>query len=1542
MKNLFTRLIIPVFVFISIFIYNDLNAQSFSISDINSTGFPKIKASFVALDPTDQSYDDLVPEDFNVIDNGTDVNESLGVECKMREVDPEVSVVLVLDKSTSMNEIIDDEGGETRWNWIEQAVEAFVNKLNFVGETRVAVVTFAERAALACPFTNQPQEILDSLEIAGKVLYGLTNYNSPFLGNYPYEGEGVSAIKEIKKRPSNIRRVFIFLTDGNPSHGWETRVDSILHELNTANVQFYGITLAQPMHNDLKAIANGSGGKAYTVFSKSDLLNIYEYIALDIQRKQFCELIWQAPFGCDEASRYRNVEITFKRQGVTRRTNYLAPLYSIASVETNGNIISFSNPDPGNSVSKKIVFTPKISPLSVEDINIIPDTYFKITDWGGTPPPFVIDSGASRTFTVEFTQQGVKAYRQAAMIVDGLPCPPEITLVGGTSQIMIIQPNGGELFSTCDEITIQWGGVEPEQKVILWYSDDNGASWNLITNNASGLSHKWKPPHPGTQYLIRGAVAAQSLYLWAKNYGGSGSDFGRSLAIADDDLYFYVAGSFEGTTDIGGNQLESDGQRDILLTKFNSDGQVIWTKKAGGLANDSAAGVCVDPSGNAYVTGACMQTAQFGILVPNMEVANAPYCFLAKYPASGAGVSVNINVGPTKIFSGFKAWGEKIRYENNKIYVQGYYTGGITIQNFTLPERNNPTKFTAEYGTDLFLQYLTMGWTAHPDYSDNKDQDTDGNEYETGSFTGSISFSPTSTTQPIDLSSAGGSDIYVSKFGGTPGSEDLSDAVFTVSSPVLSFTQQEVDLGAYTINETKDSLFTGLLCNTGNLSEEITKVTINGTADADYSLITQLEGLVLYPGDCVPVEISFTPQLIGARNAQLTIESKCANPITLILNGEGICSGEPHDLVDFGKMNIGVPKDSILTCALFNTNNTDIVIKPSIDGTHASDFQIMNPQASYLLPAGDCFEVTIRFTPQGANLREAVLNYNLPDGCEELSTILNGFGVMQDIGIEDIDWKQRRLKTVNDTMLRITNDMELDVDLLSVSSANLPQFIVNNPALPQTIPAKGYIDIPLSFTPDEEKEYFDTLYLRFENVSELLPSFLHGEGVLPKIEYYWVCDSPIKPGETSTAVLEIENPSASSDLYVKSISLEAGNTEYEWAGGTAPGDFTIQKNGGSRSFDITFMPQQPGTREVDITIIHDAVEGPDMPFEKTDVITRSCEALGLTYTNPIDFEGVMICDTRERSLRIDNQGGSTYLNITGYTLTGADAYAFDIPDVLNNMQVAPENFREVKIGFTPDEMRSYLCTLNLQNNIGQEIAIELMGEGVYIELSSPRPKITRIPGEDVVVPVHSKIGSVSEGYLSDMTLNVNYYNKMLLFTGIEFKKFNGWQWSAVETGGGNIEISGTGRFDVPYEGEIFTLNYILYLSDEVSTDILAKPLFEDCETEDTLISTVFLGDFCFKQGRLVEVSGQPYSLSAPAPNPASGSFELNYVIALEAYTTVSLYNSLGSKVMDLSAGMAKPGQYSAKVNTDNLTSGVYFIKISSGPWTDTKPVVISK
>ncbi|MBA7519178.1 hypothetical protein ES705_11253 [subsurface metagenome] len=84
--------------------------------------------------------------------------------------------------------------------------------------------------------------------------------------------------------------------------------------------------------------------------------------------------------------------------------------------------------------------------------------------------------------------------------------------------------------------------------------------------------------------------------IWTRTYNGTASDYDRGYGIAvDGSGNVYVAG-YESVT---------GEQRNIWVRKYDSDGNEVWTRSYNGTADgdDRGNGIAIDGAGNVYVTG---------------------------------------------------------------------------------------------------------------------------------------------------------------------------------------------------------------------------------------------------------------------------------------------------------------------------------------------------------------------------------------------------------------------------------------------------------------------------------------------------------------------------------------------------------------------------------------------------------------------------------------------------------------------------------------------------------------------------------------------------------------------------------------------------------------------------------------------------------------------------------------------------------------------------------------------------------------------------
>jgi hypothetical protein len=103
-------------------------------------------------------------------------------------------------------------------------------------------------------------------------------------------------------------------------------------------------------------------------------------------------------------------------------------------------------------------------------------------------------------------------------------------------------------------------------------------------------------------------------FLWAKQMGGTSSDFGFSIAL-DTSANVYITGSFEGTANFdsgaGTAMLTSGGTSNIFIQKLDTNGEFLWVKQMKGNSGDRSNSIAVDDFGNIYTTGWFQGTTDF-------------------------------------------------------------------------------------------------------------------------------------------------------------------------------------------------------------------------------------------------------------------------------------------------------------------------------------------------------------------------------------------------------------------------------------------------------------------------------------------------------------------------------------------------------------------------------------------------------------------------------------------------------------------------------------------------------------------------------------------------------------------------------------------------------------------------------------------------------------------------------------------------------------------------------------------------------------------
>ncbi|MDB6110032.1 MAG: hypothetical protein JWR69_1782, partial [Pedosphaera sp.] len=110
--------------------------------------------------------------------------------------------------------------------------------------------------------------------------------------------------------------------------------------------------------------------------------------------------------------------------------------------------------------------------------------------------------------------------------------------------------------------------------------------------------------------------------LWAKQAGGNNDDQGLGIAV-DAAGYGYAAGYFTGAALFAATGLTSLGVSDAFVTKYDPAGNLLWVKQVGGINGVRGLGIGADSSGNGFLTGYSAATNLGGITVTNRGAADA-------------------------------------------------------------------------------------------------------------------------------------------------------------------------------------------------------------------------------------------------------------------------------------------------------------------------------------------------------------------------------------------------------------------------------------------------------------------------------------------------------------------------------------------------------------------------------------------------------------------------------------------------------------------------------------------------------------------------------------------------------------------------------------------------------------------------------------------------------------------------------------------------------------------------------------------------------
>lgn len=247
--------------------------------------------------------------------------------------------------------------------------------------------------------------------------------------------------------------------------------------------------------------------------------------------------------------------------------------------------------------------------------------------------------------------------------------------------------------------------------------------------------------------------------IWAKGLGGTSTEIPGGV-VTDSNGNIYVTGSFAGSTiSFASSTLNNSNSAntDMFLLKYDSTGNELWGKRAGGSQYEHGKGIAIDAHDNIIVAGYFSSTSvNFGTkMIYNTGIFYD--AFVVKYDSAGV-VSWAKSAG-----------GNDSDYLNcvaadaeGNVYIGGNFKSSSMLfdtVSLTNPFMSTECSFLAKYSPSGNIKWARSSNPISPSTINAVAADSGGNVVVTGSFyNATIAFGATV------LTNMGSSDMFVAKF----------------------------------------------------------------------------------------------------------------------------------------------------------------------------------------------------------------------------------------------------------------------------------------------------------------------------------------------------------------------------------------------------------------------------------------------------------------------------------------------------------------------------------------------------------------------------------------------------------------------------------------------------------------------------------------------------------------------------------------------------------------------------------------------------------
>lgn len=363
-------------------------------------------------------------------------------------------------------------------------------------------------------------------------------------------------------------------------------------------------------------------------------------------------------------------------------------------------------------------------------------------------------------------------------------------------------------------------------------------------------------------------------------------------------------------------------------------------------------------------------------------------------------------------------------------------------------------------------------------------------------------------------------------------------------APLLEVVNDTIDFGTVGVGSSKDSIQVFTVKNSGKLPLTIKNIRFFNPTTNEFAILSGGGTFIIPPQESAKMDLRFSPNSVGFITEQLLFDYNGTNtPAKITLLGEGIIKDVIstqiiNNNIDFGKVVIGLFKDSIKAVTIRNNGNVAITITSLqfVTPTETA-FSVLADPTPLVLNPKDTIRLDLRFTPSKVgNFNNSLrFNYNGAPTTPEIELLGEGVNSTPSVQLltPEIDFGKVELGTYKDTLqaIALKNNGIVGVTVSNIQNA-LPSeldFTIVNNSTPYVLNPNDTFKLDIRFTPSVSTIKTGKFRFNFLGSVPSLDMSIKGEGI-----------ETIKP--TATALFEVGSAEAEAGEIVK-IPIKLSNSK---------------------------------------------------------------------------------------------------------------------------------------------------------------------------------------------------------------------------------------------------------------------------------------------------------------------------------------------------------------------------------------------------------------